>query len=62
VKTDVLKTQLVVAAQHLRLPIRPQCQRRVSAPDGMFPKMRERFGWLRKAARKVWHCFSSLDL
>src|ERR1019366_6712905 len=59
VKTDVLKAQFVVAKQHLRLPVRPQRERRMSAPNGVLPKMRECFGGLRKAAYKVGHFLSS---
>jgi hypothetical protein len=58
-KTDVLKAQFGVAARHLRLPVRPQRQGRVSAPNGVLPKVRERFDGLREAACKVGHYFSS---
>ena len=43
-KTNVLKTKFVVATQHLRLPVRPQRERRMPAPNGVLPKMRECFG------------------
>ena len=59
VKTDVPKAQFIVAPPHLRLPIRPQRERRMSASHGVLPKMRERLGWLRKTACKVGHVFSS---
>ena len=54
-KTHVLETEFVVATQHLRLPVRPQSERRMPAPNGVLPKMRERFGGLQKIASKIGH-------
>ena|SRR5580658_3349144 len=54
-KTDVLEPQLIVATQHLRLPVRPQSKRRMSASNRMLPKMRKCLGGLQEIAYKVWH-------
>jgi len=62
VTTDVLKARFLVTTQHLRLPVRPQRERRVSAPGGMLPEMREGFGGLRRTAGEAGQVFSSLDL
>jgi hypothetical protein len=51
-----------MATQHLRLPVRPHGEWRMPAPDGVLPKMRERFGGLQKTASKVGHFSSPLDL
>ena len=61
-KTHVLKTEFVVATQHLCLPVRPQSEWRMPAPNGVLPKMRERFGGLQKIASKVGHFSPSLGL
>ena len=49
-KTHVLKAEFAVATQHLRLPVRPQRERRMPAPNGVLPKMRECFSGLQKTA------------
>ena len=41
VKAHMAESKLVVRAPHLRLPVRPQRQRRMAAADGMFPEMRQ---------------------
>jgi hypothetical protein len=37
-KTHMLKTEFVVATQHLCLPVRPQSEWRMPAPNGVLPK------------------------
>jgi hypothetical protein len=57
-KTHVLKAKLIVTTQHLRLPVGPQCERRMPAPNRMLPEMRKRFGRLQKVTFKDGHVFS----
>ena len=61
-KTHVLKPQIVVALDQLRLPVGAQGERRMAAPDGMLPEMRKGLARLRKIARKILHSFSLLRL
>ena len=53
VKAHMAKAQFMVRAPHLRLPVGAQCDGRVVAADGMFPKVRQRRGRRGKVALEI---------